>query len=159
MENKRSLSTILFGVALLLFVCATFAMFGAVVSFSSAVDPFPNMFQAAFNTKIALGMRTPGMTTIFVLQLVIVTGVLAIIFGAVSNKFHFILMIVLYGIVCLCAFIALIISFNALNLYAAAGHTLEFGTKLGPGPIAYSILHIIGLVFSAAGLVLSRRNA
>lgn len=157
MENKKSLSTILFALALLLFVCATFAMFGAVVSYEHAV--FPNMFQAAFNTKIAYGIRTNGLTAIFVFQLIIVTGVFAIIFGAVTNKFHFVLMIVLYGIVCLCSFIALIISFNSLSLYESAGHTLDYGTKLGPGPIAYSVLHIIGLVSSAAGLVMSRRNA
>lgn len=157
MGNKKSLSTILFAVALLLFVCATFAMFGAVVSYQTAV--FPNMFQAAFNTQIANGIRTPGLTAVFVLQLIIATGVFAIIFGAVTNKFHFILTIVLYGIVCLCSFIALIISFNALNLYASSGHTLDFEAKLGPGPIAYSVLHIIGLVSSAAGLVLSRRSA
>lgn len=157
MENKKSLSTILFALALLLFVCATFAMFGAVVSYEHAV--FPNMFQAAFNTIIAGGARTPGLTAVFVLQLIIVTDVFAIIFGAVTNKFHFVLMIILYGVACLCSFIALIISFNALNLYGASGHFVEPDYKLGPGPIAYSVLHIIGLVSSAAGLVMSRRSA
>lgn len=156
MENKKSLSTILFALALLLFVCATFAMFGPIASFEKLT--LPNMFQAAFNTRIAEGIRTPGLTAVFVFQLIIVTDVFAIIFGAVTNKFHFVLMIILYGIACLCSFIALIISFNALNLYGAAGHTID-GFKLGPGPIAYSVLHIIGLVSSAAGLVMSRRSA
>ena len=159
MENKKSLSTLLFALALLLFVCATFAMFGQVVSYSGAVQPFPNMFQAAFNTVIAEGSRTPGLTAVFVFQLIIVTDVFAIIFGAVTNKFHFVLTIVLYGIACLCSFIALIISFNALNLYGSSGHLVELDYKLGPGPIAYSVLHILGLVSSVAGLVMSRLKA
>lgn len=158
MENKKSLSTIFFGLAMLLFICATFAMFGKVISHTGG-DVFPNMFQAAFDTKAAGGAHTPGITTIFVLQLIIATGVFAIIFGTVTRKFHYILTIVIYAIVCLCSFIALIISFNAVSLYEASGHLVEVGDTLGAGPIAYSVLNIIALVSSVAGLVFSRRGA
>lgn len=155
MENKKSLSTILFGVALLLFVCATFAMFGPVIKYGSA--PFPSMFQAAFGSGAADGIRTRGLTVIFIFQMIILAGIVAIIVGAVTHKFHYILMIVLYGIVCLCAFIAFIISFNTLTLYMQSGHTVDPAATLGAGPIAFSVIHIVGLVTSAAGLVLSRR--
>lgn len=156
MEKKKSLSTILFGAALLLFVCATFAMFGPVIKYGSA--PFPNMFQAAFGTGAAYGIRTRGLTTIFVFQMIILAGVIAIIVGAATHKFHYILMIVIYGIVCLCALIAFIMSFKALDFYRQSGQTVDPAATLGAGPIAYSIMHILGLLTSAAGLVFSRRG-
>lgn len=156
MEKKSSLSTLLFAGALLIFVCATFAMFGKVISGNDS----GNMFQAAFGSGGIEYVRTPGITAIFVFQMIILVGVVAIIVGTVTRKFHYILTIVIYGIICLSAFIAFIISFNALSLYAASGHTVEkFKATLGPGPIAYSVMHIVGLVLSAAGLVFSRRGA
>ena len=155
MENKKSLSTILFGVALLLFVCATFAMFGRVYSLNGGE---PNMFQAAFGTSGSDGYRAPGLTAIFAFQMIIIAGVIAIIVGAATNKFHYVLMIVLYGVVCLCSFITFIISFNAANLYLASRGTILVGATLGAGPIIYSIMHILGLLVSVVGLVLSRRG-
>ncbi|MCQ2796081.1 MAG: hypothetical protein MJ213_02065 [Bacilli bacterium] len=155
MENKKSLSTILFGVAMLLFVCATFAMFGKIYSYTGGE---PNMFQAAFGTSGADGYRTPGLTAIFAFQMIIIAGVIAIIVGAATNKFHYVLMIVLYSIVCLCSFITFIISFNAANLYLSSRGTILPGVTLGAGPIIYSIMHILGLLVSAGGLVLSRRG-
>ncbi|MCQ2787031.1 MAG: hypothetical protein MJ199_01360, partial [Bacilli bacterium] len=157
MENKKSLSTILFGVAMLLFVWATFAMFGKLYNYSGAPQ-IPNMFQVAFGTSGADGYRVSGMTAIFVFQMIIIAGIIAIIIGTVTNKFHYVLTIVLYCVVCLCSFIAFIISFNSLGLYSSAGRTLQPGTTLGAGPIAYSVLHILGLLASAGGLVLSRRG-
>lgn len=156
MEKKKSLSTILFGVALLLFVCAIFAMFGPVIKYGSA--HFPNMFQAAFGTGGAYGIRTRGLTTIFVFQMIILAGIIAIIVGSVTHKFHYILMIVIYGIVCLCSLIALIMSFNALNLYRQSGQTVDPAATLGAGPIVFSVMHILGLLASTAGLVFSRRG-
>lgn len=154
MEQKRSLSTILFGAALLIFVIATFAMFGKVVSGITS----GNMFQAAFGSGGDEYIRTPGITTIFVFQMIIVAGVIAIVIGAITNKFHYILTIVLYALVCLCAFIAFIMSFNAANFYFGSGHYHSHDAGLGAGPIAFSVLHIVGLLMSAAGLVLSRKG-
>lgn len=154
MEKKKSLSTILFGAALLLFVCATFAMFGAIVSHAGAT--FPNMFQAAFGTGD--GQKITGMMAVFVLQMVVLAGVIAIIVGTATHKFHYILTIVIYGIVCVCSLIALIMSFNALSFYFKVHPGLSPDYALGAGPIAYSIMHILGLLTSAAGLVFSRRG-
>lgn len=154
MENKRSLSTILFGAALLIFVVATFAMFGAVVSNTISA----NMFQAAFGTSEADNIRTTGLTTLFVFQMIIVAGVIAIVIGTITNKFHYILTIVLYAIVCLCAFVAFIMSFNAPSFYFGSGHYHSPDSGLGAGPIAFSVLHIVGLLMSATGLVLSRKG-
>ena len=159
MENKKSLSTIMFAVALLLFVCAIFAMFGKVIAVNDG-GPIPNMFQAAFGTSTpgADGIRTKGLTTVFIFQMIITAGVIAILVGAITNKFHYILMIVLYGVVCLCAFITFIVSFNTLGNYLSSGHSYRPGATLGVGPIIYSIMHILGLLLSAGGLVLSRRG-
>lgn len=154
MENKKSLSTILFGVALLLFVCATFAMFGAIVSHTGAT--FPNMFQAAFGTGD--GQKITGMTAVFVLQMVVIAGIIAVIVGTITHKFHYILMIVIYGVVCLCSLIALILSFNAVTYYFRVHPGLSPDYALGAGPIAFSVMHILGLLTSAAGLVFSRRG-
>lgn len=159
MEKKSSLSTILFGVALLLFVSATFAMFGAVAVHTSGGGVIPNMFQAALGSQAgAEGTRVPGLTAIFAFQMIILACVVAIIYGTVTRKFHYILTIVLYGIVCLSSFIALIISFNACTLFLATTSRIITEYTLGPGPIAYSVLHILGLVSSIAGLVLSRKG-
>lgn len=159
MENKRSLSTILFGVALLIFVVATFAMFGAVVVRNGS-GPYPSMFDAAFGTSASDSIRVKGLTTLFVFQMIAVAGVIAVIVGTVTNKFHYILTIVLYVLVCLCALIALIISFNSVDLYCSSrgSSPIRAEYSLGPGPIAFSVLHIIGLLMSAAGLVLSRKG-
>lgn len=160
MEKKSSLSTLLFGVALLLFVTATFAMFGKVVVRTSGGGYIPNMFQAAFGTSAgADGVRVPGLTAIFSFQMIILAGVAAIIFGTVTRKFHYILTIVIFGIVCLCSFITFIISFNAGNLWLAKTSRSAIEYTLGAGPIAYSVMHILGLLASAAGLVFSRRGA
>lgn len=158
MEKKSSLSVILFGVAMLLFITATFAMFGATIVHYGSVLPFPTMFQAAFGSG-ADGYRYTGMTAIFVLQMIVLAGSIAIIVGTITNKFHYIFTIVLYCIVCLCSIIALIISFCTADIYwRAHQELLRFEYVLGPGPIAYSIMHIIGLVMSVGGLVLSRRG-
>ena len=97
---------------------------------------------------------------LFVFQMIVVIGVIALIVGTITNKFHYILTIVLYALVCLCALIALIISFNSVELYCASrgGSTIRAEFSLGAGPIAFSVLHIIGLLTSAAGLVLSRKG-
>ncbi|MCQ2795187.1 MAG: hypothetical protein MJ214_03170 [Bacilli bacterium] len=155
MENKKSLSTILFGVAMLLFASATFAMFGKVVTHAGSVD-YPNMFQAAFGSFD--GYRITSMTAVFVFQMIVLAGVIAIIVGTITNKFHYILTIVIYGVVCLCSFITFIISFNVVGAYCGAHSMPSFDYGLGAGPIAYSVLHILGLVASAGGLVLSRRG-
>lgn len=157
MENKKSLSTILFGVAMLLFVCATFAMFGKVVAHEGGTT-YPNMFQAAFGSSGADSIRITSMTAVFVFQMIIIVGIIAIIFGASTNKFHYVVMIVLYAVVCLCSFITFIISFNAVGAYCGAHGMPSFDYALGAGPIAYSVLHILGLLASAGGLVLSRRG-
>lgn len=157
MENKKSLSTIMFAVAMLLFACATFAMFGKIVVHVGGMS-YPNMFQAAFGSSSADSIRITSMTAIFVFQMIILIGIVAIIVGTVTNKFHYILTIVLYAIVCLCAFIAFIVSFNAVGAYCGAHDIPSFDYTLGAGPIIYSIMHILGLLLSAGGLVLSRRG-
>ena len=157
MEKKSSLSVILFGVAMLLFITSTFAMFGATVIHYGSAVPFPNMFQAAFGSLD--GYRLVGMTTVFAFQIIILVGSIAIIVGTITNKFHYIFTIVLYCIVCLSSLIALIISFCAADIYwRAHQELLRFEYLLGPGPIAYSVMHIVALVLSAGGLVLSRRG-
>lgn len=158
MQNKSSLSTILFGITILFFISATFAMFGAVVSYESA--SFPNMFQAAFGTGEADGQRIAGLTAIFSFQMIILVGIIAIIYGTLTHKFHYILTIIIFGIICLSSFIALIISFNAKVLYFAPGRGgIIEQYALGPGPIAYSVLHILGLVSTLIGLFFSRKGA
>lgn len=156
MEKKSSLSTLLFALALLLFVSATFAMFGQIVSYGGT--RFPTMFQSAFGDFD--GQRITGMTWIFGLQMTILALIATIIVGMLTRKIHYIVTIVLYALACLFSFIVLIVSFNALSLYSAAhpgGYTHDF--SLGAGPIAFSILHILGLVSTVAGLVFSRLKA
>ncbi len=142
---------------MLLFVSATFAMFGKLFNYSGAPQ-VPNMFDVALGTSGADGYRVPGLTAIFAFQMIIIAGIIAIIVGTATNKFHYVLTIVLYAVVCLSAFISFIISFNSLSLYYAAGRTLQPGVALGAGPIIYSILLILGLVTSVVALVFSRRE-
>ena len=156
MGKKGSLSTLLFALSMLLFLCATFAMFGAVVKYNDAA--FPNMFEIAFGTSGADDIRVVGGTAVFAFQMIILACIVAIIYGTITRKFHYIVTMILYGIICLSSFIAFIISFNLLSLYGK-GHLLSVDATLGPGPIAYSVLHIVGLVSTLVGLFFSRRNA
>lgn len=156
-SSKSPISTLLFAGAVLLFTVATFAMFGAVVFINGGGVTFPNLFQCAFGLGIS---RVSGLTAMFVFQMIILAGVASIVAGLLTHKMNNILLIVIYCLICLCSLIALIISFNAKGMYLSVngGGSYRGDYTLGSGPIAYSVIHIVALLASIGGLVLSRKG-
>lgn len=143
-----------------LFAAAFIAIF-SIFAFFGPISPdlaygnnmFLLMFGGAKSTLhdgviyTTIGERIPGMTFLFVLQILIMLGSL-IVFSAVVNRSDNKKMKAELSGFGLLSLVALILSFNTLNMSKLSNYSLGFG------PILYSILHILVVLLYFLGAVL-----
>ena len=154
------------------FIEVGFFVFAMIVSCLSIVaffgDAFantggtaiPNMFHLMFGGSgtysgyVIIWKQYGGMTTIFAFQMAImILSIISFIYyGMASNSKTNGIKIFLAVLTGICSIVALILSFCTLGLTNIDPYG-EYGITLGFGPIFYSILQIISVVFIVVGIV------
>lgn len=157
--SKKTLVTILIGLASLIGIFSIFCFFGPAIKGTAegmSMDG-PSMFTFMFGgTWTVLGASghidlDAGLTVLFATELVIALLAIAIIAGNVSKKLKESTTICLTSILGLLTLVAAIMSFCTKSIIDQN----IFGeyTKLGAGAISYGVLGIVGIVLNLIGVI------
>lgn len=143
-------------------ICSIFAFFGTVVPANNG-RIVPKMFDLMFGDFSSNGgygtygtwYRIQGLTFLFVIQILIIIGVLVNLYLCyrVKEKRDFTMLIGLTVVIIVASVVACIMSFCTIRM----GNINKDGSydfTLGPGPIAYSVMQIIAVLFYFIGLCL-----
>lgn len=156
--SKKTLATILVGLASVIGIVSIFCFFGACIKLSEGHISVagPSMFIAMFGGTFEGNPvdLQPGMTVLFVIELIILLLSVVIIAGNVSKKLKETTTICLTSIIAILTLVGVVMSFCTKSL---TDSNYEF-VKLGAGAISYSVLGIVGIVSNVMGIILYKKS-
>lgn len=165
--SKKTLGTILIGLASIIGVASIFCFFGAAEKAVVTIGPIsemvtgPTMFTAMFGGTyqgLPIDLQ-PGMLALFIIEILIILLALTLIIGNLTKKLKTKASICLTSMIALLTLTAVIMSFCTVQLCGDGdfGGSIEgffsASVKLGAGPISYSVLGIIGIIANVIGVI------